>query len=575
MNINLNRKKCLKYLYGSTKTFIPYLIVTILMYSAEVLTLFIIKDFINKIISLNINITAYVITFVVSTVLTIIFMVLKNNFKSKLSFNIRNKMINDAYSSLLEADINELKREEVKKASDNIISNCNFIANNYINNEVLDLYELIIGIIILSFSGLFVQTILTLALVISLMFYYLSTMTVLFALKRASTKEQKLNEENSKYITDTFIEVRDIKLKNGIDLEKNIFNKKLENTNKNYLRKSFAELLSNKIVNIAYICILVSITLGLGGLFYIDDSYSLSLGDLIYFVSISPIVYNLMYNVLHCKVRLSYIDKQNEELNIIYSLHQEGKSEPISALEEVKSISFKNVYFNLENKEIISNMSFDLEKNEKIGILCESKEVRDVIYNILTKLYKTKSGIVEINGCELNKIRTSYLRSIITSIDCETNVFNKTIKENIVFPDEFDEYKYNDALNKTGLKELIGYIPNTDKTIIDEKFIENHKDIMTRIIFANAFYKDSKVFLLNDVSSNLDFETERLMFDEINKLKNKMIINITNKVYLLSNYDKILIIEDGKQVEYGKYDDLMYDKSSLLYKTVKNVKINK
>lgn len=576
MNYNVNRKKCLKLTYGNTNNFISFLALNILIYSTQIFSIFIVKDYVENIGKTDFNISYYVIAFIASIVLLLVLFAIRNKIKSNICNNVTYNLIKDAYASMLNSDINELEKLETKAAIKNIVKNSNYIADEYIRKEVLELYEIITGIVLFAFSGLFIQTILTLICIASLAFYYLSIKTVEFTLRRSIRKEQVLTEEVEKYIDNSFDLVKDIKLKNGDELENQLFCDKLNLLRKSHNKRDFNELIALRLTNIVYICICIALVLGFGGLLYNNTSYDFGKGGFVYFIIIIPIIYELMYKCLHKKVSLSNIDKQNNELNVLYSIHSESKTEPIANLDDVKSLEFKNVCCaDSSKKEVVSNISLKVEKNEKLAILCNSKEAKDAIYFAINKLNKVSNGIIEINGCDINKIRTPYLRALITSLDYDTNIFNKTIQENIIFPNELDEYKYNDALNKTGLKELISYLPNGDKTIVDDYLKENHKDIIDRIIFANAIYKDSKIYLLNDVSMNLDFDTEKFLFDKLNNLKNKMIINITDKVYLLSNYDKILIIDEGKLVEYGKYDDLMYDKSSELYKRVKSVKIKK
>lgn len=576
MNYNVNRKKCLKLTYGNTNNFISFLALNIIIYSTQIFSIFIVKDYVENIGKTDFNISYYVITFIASIVLLLVLFAIRNKIKSNICNNVTYNLIKDAYASMLNSDINELEKPETKVAIKNIVKNSNYIADEYIRKEVLELYEIITGIVLFAFSGLFIQTILTLICIASLAFYYLSIKTVEFTLRRSIRKEQVLTEEVEKYIDNSFDLVKDIKLKNGDELENQLFCDKLNLLRKSHNKRDFNELIALRLTNIVYICICIALVLGFGGLLYNNTSYDFGKGGFVYFIIIIPIIYELMYRCLHKKVSLSNIDKQNNELNVLYSIHSESKTEPIANLDDVKSLEFKNVCCaDSSKKEVVSNISLKVEKNEKLAILCNSKEAKDAIYFAINKLNKVSNGIIEINGCDINKIRTPYLRELITSLDYDTNIFNKTIQENIIFPNELDEYKYNDALNKTGLKELISYLPNGDKTIVDDYLKEKHKDIIDRIIFANAIYKDSKIYLLNDVSMNLDFDTEKFLFDKLNNLKNKMIINITDKVYLLSNYDKILIIDEGKLVEYGKYDDLMYDKSSELYKRVKSVKIKR
>lgn len=577
MNYNLNRKKCLKLTYGNKKNFLLFLILNILINVTEVYSIITLGNIFGYNFSKLLFKNSF-FNFLIPIVILLLLMLLKRVIKSNLINTVSENLTIDAYLSMLNADINELEKEEVKDAVNNIQKNSNHIAKEYIGKEILGFYELITGIVVLAFSGLFVDTIIDLICIVSLAFYYISIKTTEFSLKRSVRKLNELECENINYIKDTFTNIKDIKLKNGNEYEYNIFSKKLNLTKKLQNKKDLKDLISSHFMSLIYmsLCVLSVISLIRPALSSINKN-PVSIGNILYFIIVIPILYNRMYRCLHKKIELSNIDIENNQLNILYSLHSESKTEPITSLDDIISLEFKNVSFveNDTNKELFSNISFEIGKNEKIAILCESKDTKDALYTCLNKLNKIKTGSYEINGSDVNKIRTPYLRELITSLDYNTNVLNKSIKENIIFPNELDEYKYNDALNKTGLKEMLSFLPNGEETIIDFNLIENYNDIINRIIFANAIYKDSKIYLLNDVSKDLDFDTEKYLFDKLNNLKNKMIINITDKVYLLSHYDKILIVEDGKQIEYGKYDDLMADKTSELYKRVKSVKIKR
>jgi ABC-type multidrug transport system fused ATPase/permease subunit len=95
------------------------------------------------------------------------------------------------------------------------------------------------------------------------------------------------------------------------------------------------------------------------------------------------------------------------------------------------------------------------------------------------------------------------------------------------------------------------------------------------ITLANAFYKDSKIFVLNDATSGLDARSEDAILKEIFKLKNKMIILMSNKTYNVVNCDKILIIENEQVLEYGKVSELLQDRNSAFSKLIKKVKVGK
>jgi ATP-binding cassette subfamily C protein len=95
---------------------------------------------------------------------------------------------------------------------------------------------------------------------------------------------------------------------------------------------------------------------------------------------------------------------------------------------------------------------------------------------------------------------------------------------------------------------------------------------MQRLVLANAFYKDSKIFVLNNATSNLDVRSEEAVMKEVYKLKNKIAIIMSDKVYNVLNCDKVLILMGGQVLEYGKLQDLLQNKDSEFNKMIKKVK---
>ncbi|HBP25786.1 MAG TPA: hypothetical protein DD618_02410 [Acholeplasmatales bacterium] len=193
------------------------------------------------------------------------------------------------------------------------------------------------------------------------------------------------------------------------------------------------------------------------------------------------------------------------------------------------------------------------------------------MFDLVTKLIRPRDGVISINNCDLNKMNTFYLRDIITAVPQEISLMDDTIANNITYPMAFDEYKYNDALNRSGLKDILSTLENKDQTRID-KNSQFSNDFRQRIVLANAFYKDSKIFVLNEATSYLDVRSEEAIMKEFYKLKNKIAIVMSDKVYNILNCDKVLIISEGRVLEYGKVQDLLQNKDSEFNRMIKKVK---
>lgn len=567
-----NNYKIIRMMFGKPKEFVFFVISTIIVALTEIFLIISSKNYIDTLKERNEIVSITVLTVIVLFINLIIFLTIRNITKTNISLNIRNKLINNAEVSVLNGNISDLEKEDVKKYINNIIANSNIISD-YIKNNILLLIQKVICFICFSITSVIVQPLLALITFISLPFYYMGLRTVDLALNKLSKKALDLetkNEEKVNYVLDV---IKDIKLKDGIQLEKDDLNDMINNESNVLVRKSFLELVSKCFISILFEGIVIAICFGLTGFLY-KTGNSVTTGTIFYYIITTPILFGIIYNCMHMKISSSHISKECFELDYLNNLHSEIKSEPITSLDEIHNFKFKEVSLRCGDSYILNNITFELKKGEKLGILSNDRLSKNAILDIISKIIKDHTGEVLINNCEINKICTSHLRKIISFISYDNIVFDKTILENIIYPEKFDEYKYNDALNRSGLKDIVSHFPNKGETYITED-LENYQDIKRRVVFANAFYHDSKIYIFNDATSDYNPLLEHELFDEIYKLKNKLIINMTDKPYLLNNSDKILIIEDGNIVEYGKYEDLINDKTSQYYKMIKKVVVKK
>ena len=161
----------------------------------------------------------------------------------------------------------------------------------------------------------------------------------------------------------------------------------------------------------------------------------------------------------------------------------------------------------------------------------------------------------------------------MTYVPEEYHLLNTTIEENVTYPLSLDEYKYNDALNKCKLKDLIFSLPQRDET--NARLANLSAADIQKISLANAFYKESSIIILDDATSKLDSVTEEAIMNEFYKLKNKISIVITSRINTVVKCDKILIISNGRVVEYGTVEELLSRRNSTFAKMVADANLDK
>ena len=540
---------------------IIFSIVSIITFADLIEELFVEKNY----DSLPIRITIMVVSIIMSFVLSIF----KTKQFSSLGNYISSNLAKQAYSSMLHAEITDIEKEEVKTSIANVVVNSDKIGGDYITQNILPIIEKIMYISIAFITLMVIKPAFALIAFIGLPFFFgiekgLEKLLIIF-----ESKKELHNNINSNKIIESYEKIRDIKLENSINYEEEEFSKVVKNYTDASARKDVTSGLVKHLMENFFSSIIIMIIIGIGGWLVGSESLGITSKVLLIFVLTVPTVYAEFSRIMKLHFLPSYISQEAEELEMIINLKSEMKSEPINNLDEIHSFKFEDVtYVNSEKKKVFDKVSFELKRGEKIGILSLDKEFKNAIFNIVTKMSKPNSGIVSINNCDTNKINTSYLRDLITSIYDESAVIEDTIIKNVSYPLKFDDYKYNDALNRTGLKDMISELPKKENTILNDDS-NLSKDFIDRVVFANAFYKDSKIYLLNDATKDYPLSTESELLSEIFKLKNKIIILMTDKVYNLVGCDKVLIYENGEVIEYGKYSELLQDKTSRLYKVMR------
>ena len=562
-----NAKRIFQILFSQTRDFVFFIIYSFLISIFVLLDLLVIKAFVDKVIvDGNYNDTSlYVGLFVIVFVAFASTVILKSRTKTILTTNVSLALAKEAYTNVLNADIYDCEKEEVKEKVSKIIDNSEYIGNEYLRFNVLRFVESLICVMVLFTSMLFIKPILALIVLIGLPIYFALDKGMEKIVQYGKETNENATKNINRAINNNYKQIRSVKLLNSIDYELARF----DSLANRYLRaknhKNFANNLSGKVLELIFNSIVLAIVLGLCGFLATEESYNITSGVVVVFLVSIPYLFFNFKTMISCNIFTSSVSTALSELDVLNHLKTEKKTEPVSTLEEIHSIRFKDVtYTNEKGFDVVNNISFEIKRGEKLGILTFEDETKDALFDMITKLNKPKLGEISINNCDIAKLNTNYLRDIITSIFTHFPQVNGNISEYVSYPYEFDEYKFNDALYRSGLKDFVSNLPEKENTNINDSKITD--DVLYRLLFANAFFKDSKIYLLKDATNNLSVSTELDMVNEIVKLKNKIVITITDRAYCLNKYDKILVIKNGEVIEYGTYTELMQNKTSVYYK---------
>ncbi|HOJ36853.1 MAG TPA: ABC transporter ATP-binding protein [Ignavibacteriales bacterium] len=247
-----------------------------------------------------------------------------------------------------------------------------------------------------------------------------------------------------------------------------------------------------------------------------------------------------------------------KRLNEVFNLPIEIDDNSQVNLKEINEIEFKNVSFEVDNKKILDNITFKIQKHQKVAIIGKTGAGKTTIFNLITKILSPTSGEIHINGININSIPAKDIRANLAYITQEAFLFSDTIKNNILFCCQNSDKNLNEIITLSALDKDISSFPNGIDTIIGEKGITLSGGQKQRVAIARALASNYNFFLFDDSFSAIDTDTEnRIISNLYNFLENKTALFISHRVSTIKNCDYIYVLDKGKIIEQGTNEYLL------------------
>ena len=244
---------------------------------------------------------------------------------------------------------------------------------------------------------------------------------------------------------------------------------------------------------------------------------------------------------------------------------EEGKK-----LENINSIEFSNVQFSYTGYEKnIKDFNLILNKNEKLALVGRTGSGKTTIVNLLCRFYEPVKGEIKINGRNYLEYSISTLRKRIGYVMQEIHIIEGTIADNIRYVNkDITDEEIQNIFKKLNLHDKIMRLKDGYNTNIS-----NNKDILSSgekqmINFARVMAINCDVVILDEVTSDLSYETEILVNNAIRQVtENKIVIIIAHRLSTIKNCNKIIFMNNGEIEEEGNYNQLI-NKKGKYYKLV-------
>jgi ABC transporter fused permease/ATP-binding protein len=262
-----------------------------------------------------------------------------------------------------------------------------------------------------------------------------------------------------------------------------------------------------------------------------------------------------------CERVLEILNEKNEAISIN---PEENKTKQV-----IKGcLEFDNVQFSYPSRkevQVLKELSFKADAGEKVAIVGSSGAGKSTIASLILRFYDTQGGQLLFDGIPANKYALTDIRNQVAIVPQDVLLFGGTIRENIAYgrlnatDDEIIE-----AAKQANAHNFIQILPEGYSTIVGERGMKLSGGQRQRIAIARALLKDPAILILDEATSSLDSESERLVQEALEILmKNRTSIIIAHRLSTIREADKIIVLEKGKVIESGTHDELIKNEEGL------------
>jgi ABC-type multidrug transport system fused ATPase/permease subunit len=264
------------------------------------------------------------------------------------------------------------------------------------------------------------------------------------------------------------------------------------------------------------------------------------------------------------------LDETPEKINSVRDL---------ATIEKIKgNVTFKNVAFSYHSRKeikVLKDVSFTANFGQKIAIVGPSGTGKSTIASLLLRFYNIDEGEILIDGKNIYDFDLENLRGNMSIVPQDVILFGGTIRENIAYgkPNATEE-EIVTASKQANAYNFIESFPEKFETIVGERGIKLSGGQRQRIAIARALLKNPSILILDEATSSLDSESEKLVQEALEILmQGRTSIIIAHRLSTIRSADQILVLDKGKITEQGTHQELIALENGI-YKNLSNLQFS-
>ena len=243
-----------------------------------------------------------------------------------------------------------------------------------------------------------------------------------------------------------------------------------------------------------------------------------------------------------------------------------------------QGISVRDVCFSYEERVVLDHVSFEIPRGSMVAVVGETGSGKSTIANLLARFYDVDSGVISIDGVDIRDYTIASLRQMIGVVNQDAIMFNDTIAANIAYgkPDAtMDEIIAAAKLANAHDFIVNGPHPEGYQTEVGEKGFKLSGGEKQRVSIARAILRNPPILILDEATSALDTVTEKLVQEALNRvMSNRTVFAIAHRLSTIHNADMILVMQNGRIVEFGKEAELLARENGI-YRTLHSTQYNR